>query len=300
MYVITGASGNTGSVVAKTLLGMGQKVRVVGRSADRLQSLTTEGAEAAVCDVSDAAALTRAFTGARAVYAMIPPSLTSQHYREDQKLVTEAIAQALQQANVEYAVTLSSVGADKPAGNGPVAGLHYLEQRLNQLPSLKVLHLRPGYFMENTLAQIGIIQSMGITAGPLRPDLAIPMIATRDIGAASARALLALDFSGSQTRELLGERDLSYAEAATIIGKAIGKPDLQYLHLPDEQVRGAFLQMGMSADVADLILEMSAALNSGEMKALEERTAENTTPTSFESFVAEEFVPRYQGKATTA
>lgn len=300
MYVIMGATGNTGSIVAKTLLAMNQKVRVIGRSADRLQQFTAEGAEAAICDVSDASALARAFTGARAIYALIPPSLTSENYRADQDKVTNAIASAIQEAGVEYAVTLSSVGADKPAGNGPVAGLHYLEQALNKLPELNVLHLRPGYFMENTLAQIGIIQSMGVTAGPIRPDLPISMIATRDIGAAAVKALLALDFSDSETRELLGERDLSYAEVATIIGKAIGKPDLKYLHVPDAQVRAAFVQMGMSGNVADLILEMSGALNSGLMRALEERTAENTTPTSFETFVAEEFVPRYQGKSATA
>jgi len=300
MYVITGATGNTGNVVARTLLGLSQKVRAIGRSADRLQPLTAEGAEAFVCDVTDAAALTKAFSGARAVYAMIPPSMTSQDYRGDQDRVSNAIAQAIEQAGVEYAVSLSSVGADKPAGTGPVAGLHYLEQTLNRIPGLNVLHLRPGYFMENTLAQIGVIQTMGMTAGPLRPDLALPMIATRDIGAAAAKALLALDFSDKQTRELLGQRDLSYAEAATIIGNLIGKPDLKYVQLPDEQVRAAFVQMGMSMNVADLILEMSAALNSGYMKPLEERTAQNTTSTSYESFVAEEFVPRYRGKSTTA
>ncbi len=143
--------------------------------------------------------------------------------------------------------------------------------------------------MENALAQIGISQTMGITAGPLRADLTMPMIATRDIGAAAAGALAGLDFNGKQTRELLGQRDLSYSEVATIIGKAIGKPELAYVQLPEEQIRGAFTQMGMSANVADLILEMSAALNSGHMRALEQRSAENTTPTSFESFVAEEF-----------
>ena len=300
MYVIMGATGNTGNVVARTLLGLSQRVRAIGRSADRLESLTAEGAEAFVCDVTDPAALTKAFSGAKAVYAMIPPSMTSQHYRADQDKVTNAIAQAIEQAGVEYAVSLSSVGADKPAGTGPVAGLHYLEQTLNRIPGLNVLHLRPGYFMENSLAQIGVIQTMGATAGPIRADLALPMIATRDIGAAAAKALLALDFSDKQTRELLGQRDLSYAEAATIIGNAIGKPDLKYLQLPDEQVRGAFLQMGISTDVADLILEMSAALNSGYMKPLEERTAQNTTSTSYESFVTEEFVPRYRGKSTTA
>jgi len=299
MYVIMGATGNTGSIVARTLLGQKQNVRVIGRSADRLSPLTAEGAEAFVCDVSDAVALTKAFSGAKAVYAMIPPSMTSENYRADQDKVTGAIAEAVQQAGVEHVVALSSVGADKPQGTGPVAGLHYLEEMLNQIPNLNVLHLRAAYFMENTLAQIGIIKMLGITAGPLNSDLVLPMIATRDIGRAAANALLALDFTGKQTRELLGERDLRYAETATIIGKAIGKPELKYVQLPAEQLRGAFLQMGMSANVADLILEMSAALNSGHMKALEERTAENSTPTSFETFVAEEFVPLYRGKATS-
>ena len=294
-----GATGNTGSIVARTLLGEKQKVRAIGRSADRLEPLTTEGAEPFVCDVNDVAALTKAFSGAKAVYAMIPPSMTSDNYRAEQDRVSDAIAQAVQQSNVEYVVSLSSVGADQPQGNGPVAGLHYLEQILNQIPDLNALHLRPGYFMENTLAQVGIIKTFGISAGPLHSDLALPMIATRDIGSAAANALLALDFNGKQIHELLGERDLSYAEAAKIIGKAIGKPELKYVRMPDEQIRGAFLQMGMSANVADLILEMSAALNSGFMKSLEERTAENSTPTSFETFVAEEFVPLYRGKATS-
>ncbi len=300
MYVITGATGNTGNVIARKLLAQGQTVRAVGRSADRLGPLTTAGAEPFVCELTDTTALARAFSGARAVYAMVPPSMTSSDYRADQAKVADAIAQAIEQAQVKYAVSLSSVGADKPEGTGPVAGLHYLEQTLNRIPELNVLHLRPAYFMENTLAQIGVIQTMGITAGPVRTDLMMPMIATRDIGAAAADALAGLDFNGKQTRELLGQRDLSYSEATTIIGQGIGKPDLNYLQLPDEQVRAAFTQMGMSSNVADLILEMSAALNSGHMRALEQRLAVNTTPTSFEAFVEEEFVPRYRGKSTAA
>ncbi|HEX9422325.1 MAG TPA: NmrA family NAD(P)-binding protein [Pyrinomonadaceae bacterium] len=300
MYVITGATGNTGSILARTLLGLAQKVRVIGRSADRLEPFTAKGAESSVCEVTDAAALTKAFSGARAVYVMIPPSMISNDYRADQDRVTNAIAQAIEQAGVKYAVSLSSVGADKPERTGPVAGLHYLEQTLNRIPELNVLHLRSGYFMENTLAQIGTIQTMGMTAGPLRPDLLIPMIAARDIGAVAAQALLDLTFTDKQARELLGQRDISMSEVATIIGSAIGKFDLKYVQLPDEQVRTALTQMGISLNVANLILEMSAALNSGHMRALEERSPENTTPTSYESFVAEEFVSRYRGKSTTA
>jgi uncharacterized protein YbjT (DUF2867 family) len=300
MYVITGATGNTGRVVATSLLAKGQKVGVIGRSADRLQPFTAKGAEPFVGDLTDAEALTKAFANARAVYVMIPPSMTSQDYRSEQDRVTDAIAKALEKTGVQHAVSLSSIGADKPEKTGPVVGLHNMEQRLNQIAGLNALHLRAGYFMENTLAQTGIVKMMGVAAGPLRPDLKVPMIAARDIGAVAAEELLRLDFSGHETRELIGQRDISMTEVATIIGKAIGKPGLTYFQAPEGQVRAAMLQLGMSMNVVNLLLEMSAALNSGYMRALEQRTEKNTTPTSYETFVAEEFVPRYQGKSTAA
>ena len=112
--------------------------------------------------------------------------------------------------------------------------------------------------------------------------------------------MLRLDFKGHQTRELQGQRDLNYVEITNIIGKAIGNPDLEYVQVPDAQLRPILVHLGMSENVADLLLEMAAALNSGHMMALEPRTAQNTTPTSFEAFVAEEFVPAYRGKSQAA
>jgi uncharacterized protein YbjT (DUF2867 family) len=300
MYVVTGATGHTGNVVAKALLSRGEKVRVIGRTAERLKTLAAEGAEPFAADLADAASVTQAFVGAKAVYVMMPPNLASPDFRAFQNRVADAIATALRSASVTHAVTLSSIGADKPDKTGPVVGLHYLEQQLNAIDSLNVLHLRAGYFMENTLAQIGIIQKMGMAVGPLRPDLKLPMIATRDIGEAAANALLTLNFNQKQTRELLGQRDISMSEVAHIIGRAIGKADLRYVQAPDEQVRPALIQIGMSPNMADLILEMSAALNSGHMRALEQRSVQNTTPTSYESFVTEEFVPLYEGKSAAA
>jgi uncharacterized protein YbjT (DUF2867 family) len=299
MYVVTGATGQTGNVVAKALLSRGEKVRVIGRTSERLKALAAEGAEPFAADLTDAAGVTKAFVGAKAVYVMMPPNLTSP-VRSFQDRVTDAIGAALQSAGVTHAVTLSSIGADKPDKTGPVVGLHYLEQQLNGIDGLNVLHLRAGYFMENTLAQIGIIRGTGMTVGPLRPDLKLPMIATRDIGEAAANALLSLDFRQKQARELLGQRDISMSEAAQIIGRAIGKPDLRYTQAPDEQVRTALIQLGMSSNMANLILEMSAALNSGHMRALEQRSAQNTTRTAYETFVVEEFLPRYEGKSAAA
>jgi len=138
---------------------------------------------------------------------------------------------------------------------------------------------------------------MGAVAGPFRPDLKLALIATRDIGVAAADALLNFEFHGKHSRELQGQRDLDFTEVAAIIGKAIGSPDLRYVHPPNEQIRPALVQAGMSEQLADLILEMAGAMNSGYMRFLEPRSPQNTTPTSFETFVGEIFVPAYQRQA---
>jgi len=296
MFVIIGATGNTGSAVAQKLLATGQKVRVVGRSEAKLQRFTSKGAEAFGGDVLDIPAMTRAFNGARGVYAIIPPNYSQDDFRGYQGRVSESLGKALQTAGVEYVVALSSIGTQLPEGAGPISGLHHFEQRLNQIPGLNVLHLRAGYFFENFFWQIGTIQRFGMLAGALRADLSIPMIATRDIGIRAAEALLRLDFRGHQTRELLGPADLTLADAAVVIGNAIGRPDLKYSQLPYEQVEQAMLQMGLARGAARSLNEMYAGFNEGRVQAQESRSPANTTPTTFETFVAEEFVPRFRGQ----
>jgi uncharacterized protein YbjT (DUF2867 family) len=195
---------------------------------------------------------------------------------------------------------LSSYGAQVPEGTGPVAGLHSSEQKLNAISGLNVLHLRAAYFMENNLAAIGMIHGMGIFGNALLPDLKLPMIATPDVGDYAAQRLLQLDFSGKQTRELLGERDLSMAEATAVIGRGIGKPDLRYEQFPYDQVQQALTQMGIPPKGAALYIEMYKAINAGVLVPQGPRSPENSTPTPFEKFVQDVFVPVYHGKAPTA
>lgn len=298
LFVVTGATGNTGSVVARKLLDAGKKVRVVGRDRGRLDALTAAGAEPFVCDVTNSKAIGRAFAGAHAVYAMIPPNMTSPDHRGYQDGITDAMAAALKKARVKYAVSLSSLGADRSEKTGPIAGLYYLEQQFNQIQGLNVLHLRAGSFMENLLAQAGIIKATGFAAGMLGPDLPLPMIAARDIGSAVADALLHLNFRGHHTRELLGPRDVTMAEATRAIGAQIGKPELEYRQSTDGDTREVLVRIGMSPNVADLIVEMSAALNSGLIAASEVRSGSDATLTSLETFVREQFVPAFRGMAS--
>lgn len=300
MYAILGATGNVGSVIANTLLAKGEKVRVVGRDRGRLEKFVRKGAEAVTANVTDAAALTAALAGARAAFLMIPPNMTSQDYRVDQELASDAIASAVQRSGLQYAVFLSSIGAHAPAETGPIAGLHTAEEKLNAVSALNVLHLRPAYFMENNLAGMGMIHGMGILGNALLPELKMAMIATRDIGDYAAGRMYSLDFSGKQTRELLGERDLSINETAAIIARGIGKPDLRYVQFPYEQVQQVLMQMGIPVKTAALFIEMYKAFNEGVVVAQERRSAENSTPTSLEKFVQDVFAPAYQGKAATA
>jgi uncharacterized protein YbjT (DUF2867 family) len=296
MYVILGASGNTGSIIADLLLSKGEKVRVMGRDVGRLERFVRNGADAVTADVSDAAALTKGFNGADAAYLMLPPVAS----REEQERQSDAIANAVKESGLRYAVHLSSYGAHVPEGTGPIAGLHSSEQKLNAIRGLNVLHLRAAYFMENNLAAIGMIHRMGIFAGALRPDLKVPMIATRDIGDYAAKRLLGLDFSGKQTRELLGERDLSMAEVTAVIGRDIGKPDLHYEQFPYDQVQQALTQMGIPPKTAAVYIEMYKAINAGVVAAQEPRSPENSTPTSFEEFVRDVFAAAYHEKASSA
>jgi uncharacterized protein YbjT (DUF2867 family) len=296
MYVILGASGNTGSITTNFLLSKGENVRVVGREVGRLQRFVRNGAEAFAADVGDAAALTKAFGGARAAYLMLPPIIS----REDQERHSDAIAKAVKESGLRYAVHLSSYGAHVPEGTGPVAGLHSSEQKLNAISDLNVLHLRAAYFMENNLAAIDMIHGMGLFGHALLRDLKLPMIATRDVGDYAAQRLLDLDFSGKQTRELLGERDLSMAEATAIIARSIGKPDLRYEHFTYDQMQQALEQMGMSPKKAGVYIEMFKAINTGVLAPQEPRSPQNSTPTSFEEFVQDVFALAYRGKGATA
>ena len=190
MYAITGASGNTGRVIAEKLLERGEKVRVIGRDAKRLARFVQKGAEAFVADVTDAAALARAFDGARAVYLMVPPNITSTGPRAYQEQVSDALASAVEKASVQHVVVLSSIGADKPEKTGPVVGLHNLEQKLNRIAGLSALYFRAGYFMENLLPQTEVIKNFGIVGGPVRADL--PLIECLDKSEDPALRLLAV------------------------------------------------------------------------------------------------------------
>ena len=284
MIVITGATGKTGSAVAEALIAKGQKVRVIGRDAAKLKGLTAKGAEAAVGDLGDRAFLTKTFKGADAVYVLIPPNFGVADFGAYQKQIGESIVAAIKGSGVKYVVHLSSQGAHLPDRTGPIVGLHDQEERLNRLDGVNVLHLRPTYFMENLLMNIDLIKKMNIMGSAVRGNVKFAMIATKDIGVYASERLMKRDFSGKSVRDLLGQRDLSLDEAAAVIGKKLGKPDLKYVAFPYDDAEKGMVSMGLTPDMSRLYIEMSKALNDGLFAVNIPRTKENTTPTSIEEF----------------
>jgi uncharacterized protein YbjT (DUF2867 family) len=292
MITILGATGNIGGKIADLLIKKGEIVRLVARSADRLRPLVGKNATAFAGDIKDTAFLVKAFTGVDAVFTLVPPDPKTDGFMRHAAKISESIGRALEISGVKNVVNLSSVGAELPSGTGPIKGLHHLEERLNKIKGLNVVHLRAAYFMENVLGNIGLIKAKGITGSAVRADLAIPIIATRDIAAYAADCLVKKDFVGSSIHYLLGQRDLTLAEATGIIGRKIGKTGLPYVQFPYNDAEKAMINMGLSPDMSRNYVEMSKAFNDGLIKPAV-RTVMSTTPTSFEAFCDDVFMPLY-------
>jgi uncharacterized protein YbjT (DUF2867 family) len=294
LIVVFGATGNIGNGITRILLSRGRQIRAVGRSAERLAELVTLGAEPAVGSVEDAGFVAGALAEAAAAFTLNPPNLTTPDVAAHQDKVTDAIASGVERSGVSHVVNLSSIGAHLESGTGPIAGLHRMEKRLDRIPGLNVVHLRPAFFMENLLADVDVIRTIGTDGGLLRPDVALPMIATSDIAAAASELLDRRDFTGSSVVDLLGPRDYTMQEAAHILGEAVGKPDLGYVQFPVDAVRSALAGQGISESVSDSWIEMYGAANDGKLRSTATRSAENTTATTLERFAETVFRPAYK------
>ncbi len=295
MITILGATGNVGGKIADLLIKKGEPVRLVARSANRLQQLAGNRAVAFAGDANNTEFLLKVFKDVDAVFTLIPPNPNAADFMRYADKIGESIALALEIAKVKHVVNLSSTGAELPEGTGPIKGLHNMEERLNKIKGLNVLHLRPSFFMENLLWSIDLIKSKGINGNAIRGDLKIPMIATRDIAAYAADRLVKRDFWGATVQDLPGPRDISLIEATEIIGGKIDRPGLSYLMFPYDEAEKGMVAMGLSPDMSRQYTEMNRAFNEGRIK-LETRTKQSSTTTSFEAFCDEVFVPLYTQK----
>lgn len=291
MYVLMGANGNITSRAARALLEQGRPIRVIGRNAASLAALRQRGAELAIGDAQDARFLAQAFAGASAAYVMIPSAYDAPDLRRSQAQFGAAIATAIAQSGVRRIVNLSSVGAQQPSGTGPIAGLHEQEERLNTLPGLDLLHLRPGYFMENHLHAVEAVAALGVYASLESSDVPVPMIATRDIAAVVVRELVEPAARG--VLHLHAPRHYTFQQVATVLGRAIDLPDLRHAQAESAEAKAAMLQAGFSPGAADEMEEMARWLSAEARTQLPGPV--EVTPTTLE-----DFAPRFRAAYETA
>jgi uncharacterized protein YbjT (DUF2867 family) len=283
-YAITGATGNTGKPISLGLLESGHRVRVITRNAEKAQDLKDKGAEVFVGNNLDESFLNSAFSGADAVYALLPMDAQAPDYTAMQVAHATAIKNALVNNGIKYAVTLSSVGAHLNEGTGVVLGLHKMEELFNAVSDLNVKHIRATYFMENTLSQLQAIKHTGSMGSPVNGSIKFAMVAAKDVAATALKYLQSLDFYGKSIAYVLGQRDISYNEIAEVYGKAIGHPGLKYIDIPFDQFSKMMLEMGMGESMVANLLEFTKAINEGKVADFYKRTPENTTSTSIEEF----------------
>lgn len=266
-YVITGGAGNISKPVTLALLKANHDVTVIGRNADNLKELTDAGAKAAIGSVDDLSFVTNVFQQADAVYTMVPPTYQASDWKEHIARIGQIYADAIKVSGVKFVVNLSSIGAHLPDGVGPVSGLHRVENALNTLSGVQVKHLRPAYFYNNLLANVGMIKGMGIIgANFTAAEGKFPIVSPADIAEAAVEELIQLHFTGNSVRYVISD-EVSTSQIASVLGAAIGKPDLAWIQFTDEQALGGMIQAGLPEEVAKNYAEMNHSIQTGDMSA---------------------------------
>ena len=260
MFVVLGATGNTGSAVVETLLNQKQSVRIVVRSADKGAGWKAKGADVAVASLDDVPALTKAFEGATGLYLMVPPNYGATAWLSDQQARMDRAAEAVKKSAVSHVVYLSSIGGQLPGGTGPIRAVHYGEGKLEGAVKHLTI-LRPPYFMENWAPVIGAAKAQGDLPTFIAPPVKIPMISTNDIGRIAAEQLM-VGGRGKQIVELAGPEEYSPNEVAAALGQLLGKP-VTAQHAPLSAVVPTFKSFGLSDEAAKLFEEMYTAFSKG-------------------------------------
>jgi len=264
-YVITGGAGNISKPLTEQLLKAGHQVTVIGRNAEHLKDLTALGAAAAIGSVEDVAFLTKTFTGANAVYTMVPPNYGAPDLKAYIIKIGKNYTEAIKASGVKYVVNLSSIGAHLPKGAGPVSALYYVEESFNSLKDVNILHLRPGYYFFNLLGNIGMVKQANIIGANFGSgDDKIVMVNPVDIAPVAAEALLSLNFTGHSVKYIAGD-ERSGADIAKALGSAIGKSDLPWVKFSDEDAYNGMVQAGLPQEIALNYRDMGQVMNDGTM-----------------------------------
>lgn len=263
--VLTGAAGNISKPLAEALLAQGHAVTVIGRNAENLQSLVDKGATPAVGSIEDEAFLTEAFRGADAVYTMLPVPYHASDWIAYGKGVGANYAAALRANGVKKVVNLSTYGAHRREGIGPVNSIAQVEIALDTLTDTTVVHLRAGFFYSNLVRQIPTISGAGIMGGNYgSPERTLLLVHTDDIADVAAEALTNDHFDSREPYYVVSDVR-AYSDVASVIGSAIGKENLPWISFSDDEFRVGAKQGGLPETLIEIFTEVGQGLANGTL-----------------------------------
>jgi len=264
--IITGSLGHISKPLTEELVQQGHAVTVISSKPERQAAIEALGATAAIGTVEDVDFLTSAFTGADAVYSMLPP--TGDFFDQNFDLIGATnklgnnFAHAIRQSGIKRLVHLSSIGAHTNKGNGILAFHYNVEQILNKLPAdIAITFMRPVGFYYNLFGFIDTIKKQGAIVSNYGGDTEEPWVSPIDIAAAVAKEIVT-SFKGRKI-EYLASDEVTCNEAAAVLGAAIGKPDLRWTIISDEQMLNGMMASGMNKAIAAGFVEMNASRSNG-------------------------------------
>jgi len=260
MYAVAGVTGHTGGVVAETLQAEGQPLRVIVRDEKKVASWKDRGAEVAVAAVDDEAALTRALSGTKGAYVLLPPDAVTTDFFGSRARMIDAIARAAVNARLPHLVLLSSIGAHLPKGHGPIGALYQAERRFETL-GIGTTFVRASYFLENYGAGLPAAKNDGVLPSFLPANLTHAVVTTPDIGRTAAQALLDGP-RGRRVVELSGPADVTPADVAAALTELLARA-VNVAEAPLDAVVPTFMSFGMSQQMAELYREMYASFIGG-------------------------------------
>ncbi|MCX6594234.1 MAG: NmrA family NAD(P)-binding protein [Acidobacteria bacterium] len=285
---VAGATGNIGSAAAQALLEAGHEVRVMVRQPAKVEALVRQGAEAVVGELEDADFVRRATAGADGLFWLTPPQLAVPDVAAWQDQITANAAAAIQANGVARVVHLSALGAQMPQPRGFVHRFAITEKALN-LTGATTLNLRPGWFMENLLAQAGSIKDQGKLYVAIGADIPLPLISTVDIGRYAAQALTAAE-AASGFVPLIGPDILTGHEIAARLSEVTGRP-LEWVAVPPAALGDVFRGLGASEDAIRYFIELFEDFNRPDGPYGAPLPEAVRTPTTLEQFARPSLLP---------
>jgi uncharacterized protein YbjT (DUF2867 family) len=262
-YAITGAAGHISKPLVQKLLDHGHEVTVIGRTKENMEDLVRSGARPAIGSLEDVDFVKKAFMGADAVYTMCPPNVHTTDLAGYCESIGKNFKESIEINNIPYVVNLSSVGAHLENGAGHITGLNRVEQLLNDLSRINILHLRPVFFYTNLFAQLGLIKDIGIMGGNFSLKK-FALVDPAEVAAIAARHLQALDFSGHSVQYIASD-EISTDKIAEVLGGAIGKPGLKWAKFTDDQTFEGFTRAGFPKETANEFVQGFRAMHEGKI-----------------------------------